>query len=80
MRLWILHHYIDFENDPNLLKSVHGLIKQLAATNVNFEHDLLVSALEARGYVPRANPGVGPHSTASLTPRVPWGGGGSHRR
>ena len=49
MRLWVLHHHIDFEQDGVLLKTVYALIEHLAKTGVNFEHDLLVSALEARG-------------------------------
>ena len=49
LRLWILHHYIDFELDANLLKPIYEIIDTLAKANVHFEHDLLVSALEARG-------------------------------
>jgi hypothetical protein len=51
LRLWLLHHHWDFEADPTLLPHVHTLIAQLAAANANFEHDLLLCALEARGCV-----------------------------
>lgn len=48
-RLWILHHHIDFEMDPSLVTPVHEMIDELGKRAVNFEHDLLLAALEARG-------------------------------
>ena len=49
MRLWVLHHFIDFEHAPELLTTVYTMIDALAASAANFDHDLLVTALEARG-------------------------------